>query len=616
MFSGTYPSTSPASFSRETSFLQQAMARGQTSLSGAAAPATAGEGAAVVEGQGARLGKRRSTGRLSRSSVSMEGRLSPTEESVDEEALADEFGEAEETDRLLPDQPQRLQPPTHATLPYRPVTESTPLLGHSATTDGFTTPAEEEAIERARKLDEKARFAMYSEAKTLFGYSVPILGTHFLEYSLLATVVLATGHLGETELAAASLGNLTNNVASLSIIQGLCAALDTLCPQAFSSSRPQDTSIYAIRTWLICLALVIPQGIFFFNSEWILRDGLRQDPDVAYYAAQYLKILTFASPAYSGFECIRRWLQAQGLMVAPVLALIAAAPINILLNWILVVGPFDSLRLGFIGAPIATTISINVMFLVMLVYSILRAPREAWSGFTRETFTGFGLNIRLGLAGIGMVGSEWWSWEIVGLATSFLGPTALAAQSVLLTSASLFYQYQYALSVAAAVRIGNLLGAQKPSLARVASRVTIFIAIVVSGLNSIMLVLLRNVWGHLFSSDKEIIVLVANVLPIVAAFQLCDGLSGAMGGVLRGAGKPTLGAIINTSSYYVIGLPIGIALSFAGPHLGLNGLWIGLTVALTFTGLSSTYIVWKMDWEAEAEATRVRLGEVKRDEEQ
>jgi len=35
------------------------------------------------------------------------------------------------------------------------------------------------------------------------------------------------------------------------------------------------------------------------------------------------------------------------------------------------------------------------------------------------------------MAGIAMVGSEWWCWEIVGLATSYLGPTALAAQSVL-----------------------------------------------------------------------------------------------------------------------------------------------------------------------------------------
>lgn len=46
------------------------------------------------------------------------------------------------------------------------------------------------------------------------------------------------------------------------------------------------------------------------------------------------------------------------------------------------------------------------------------------------------------------------------------------------------------------------------------------------------------------------------------------------------------------------------------------GLWLGLTLALTLTGLSSTYIVWFMDWEKEAEQTRIRLGEAKRDEEQ
>lgn len=71
-----------------------------------------------------------------------------------------------------------------------------------------------------------------------------------------------------------------------------------------------------------------------------------------------------------------------------------------------------------------------------------------------------------------MVASEWWCWEIVGLASSFLGPTALAAQSILrasfsyprsafaddqlaVTSASLFYQLPYAISVAGAVRVGS-----------------------------------------------------------------------------------------------------------------------------------------------------------------
>ena len=97
-----------------------------------------------------------------------------------------------------------------------------------------------------------------------------------------------------------------------------------------------------------------------------------------------------------------------------------------------VVGPIDSIRLGFVGAPIASCISINLMFITMFLYSIFCAPRDAWGGWTpADLLSGFGLNIKLGLAGIGMVGSEWWSWEIVGLATSFLGPTALAAQSVL-----------------------------------------------------------------------------------------------------------------------------------------------------------------------------------------
>jgi len=58
---------------------------------------------------------------------------------------------------------------------------------------------------------------------------------------------------------------------------------------------------------------------------------------------------------------MRRWLQAQGLMTAPVLALFFAAPANFLLNWLLVWGPWEKIRIGFVGAPIATAVSINVM---------------------------------------------------------------------------------------------------------------------------------------------------------------------------------------------------------------------------------------------------------------
>jgi len=92
---GSYPSTSPASFSRETSFLQQAVARGQTSLHGAGAANGRDESALDTEGaadeeRGRAAAKRRSgVGRPSRSSFSVDGRLSPTQEG-EEEATASE----------------------------------------------------------------------------------------------------------------------------------------------------------------------------------------------------------------------------------------------------------------------------------------------------------------------------------------------------------------------------------------------------------------------------------------------------------------------------------------------------------------------------------------------
>ena len=46
-----------------------------------------------------------------------------------------------------------------------------------------------------------------------------------------------------------------------------------------------------------------------------------------------------------------------------------------------------------------------------------------------------------------------------------------------------------------------------------------------------------QVYGLLFSDDRDVVVLVSKVMPLVASFQVADGLAGSCGGVLRGQGK-------------------------------------------------------------------------------
>lgn len=77
--------------------------------------------------------------------------------------------------------------------------------------------------------------------------------------------------------------------------------------------------------------------------------------------------------------------------------------------------------------------------------------------------------------------SEWWAWEACALAASLLGPTNLAAQSVLLSTASTFYQFPASLGIASAVRCGNLLGAGRGWEAKWASRASFFLSLFLAG---------------------------------------------------------------------------------------------------------------------------------------
>lgn len=314
-------------------------------------------------------------------------------------------------------------------------------------------------------------------------------------------------------------------------------------------------------------------------------------------------------PAFAFNTVSRRYFQSQGRFAVPTRIIFVIAPINAVLNYLLVWGP-DPIRLGFIGAPIATAISLNLISFASLIYAIFIMPRTAWYPLSTRAFTNLGVLVSLGLAGTGQVASEWWSWELIGLAASFLGPITLATQSVLLTSASTLYQAPYSLSIAASVRIGNLLGERNAHRAKIASETSLIVSFILASINTIILLAFRNKWGYLFNDDEEVIKLVAVIMPLVGLFQVFDGLAGCSGGILRAAGKQYVGALLNLSAYYMFGIPLGVWLAFK-VGLGLAGLWIGLTASLVYSAVIGVYICLRTDWTHEVQKVFDRLAKDK-----
>jgi len=77
-----------------------------------------------------------------------------------------------------------------------------------------------------------------------------------------------------------------------------------------------------------------PISALWIWSESILL-ALRQDREVAHYAATYLKWLLPGLPAYGFNNVARKYFQSQNLFAAPTRIIIFIAPINLILNYLL-----------------------------------------------------------------------------------------------------------------------------------------------------------------------------------------------------------------------------------------------------------------------------------------
>lgn len=446
--------------------------------------------------------------------------------------------------------------------------ERNPLLGDpdlpyaGLDTDSGIAERFEEAVASGR-----LKTTWQRETKVLLKSSAPLVLTFLLQYSLPVASIFTVGHIGTIELGAVSLASMTASITGYAVYQGLATSLDTLCAQAYGSGRPHLVGLQLQRMvyflWLVTIPVVI---IWAFGTQ--ILSLIVPEKETARLAGLYLRILIAGAPGYAAFESGKRYLQAQGLFSANMYILLICAPLNALMNYIFV----WRLDWGFVGAPIAVAITENIMPLLLFLYIRFVDGYQCWGGFDRRALKNWGPMIRLAIPGLIMVLAEFLAFEILTLSSSWLGPTTLAAQSVLGSVTGIMFQFPFPMAVAASTRIANLIGATLHEHARMAAKVAVFFSVLVGIFNLLFLSLLRNYIPRLFTPDEDVIELVGALLPLCAAFQLFDAMQANTNGILRGIGKQEIGGYIALFAYYIIGMPISFGLAF-GAKWGLWGLW-------------------------------------------
>lgn len=153
------------------------------------------------------------------------------------------------------------------------------------------------------------------ELKLLFYLAAPAVIVYLINYVMSMSTQIFSGHLGNLELAAASLGNTGIQVFAYGLMLGMGSAVETLCGQAFGARKFEMLGIYLQRsTVLLTLAGVILTLIYIFSEPILIFLG--ESPRIASAAALFVYGLIPQIFAYAVNFPIQKFLQAQSI-VAP-----------------------------------------------------------------------------------------------------------------------------------------------------------------------------------------------------------------------------------------------------------------------------------------------------------
>uniref|UniRef100_A0A1D5QS35 Multidrug and toxin extrusion protein n=1 Tax=Macaca mulatta TaxID=9544 RepID=A0A1D5QS35_MACMU len=374
------------------------------------------------------------------------------------------------------------------------------------------------------------------------------------------------GHLGKVELASVTLAVAFVNVCGVSVGVGLSSACDTLMSQSFGSPNKKHVGVILQRGALVLLLCCLPCWALFLNTQHLLL-LFRQDPDVSRLTEDYVMIFIPGLPVIFLYNLLAKYLQNQKITWPQVLSGVVGNCVNGVANYVLV----SVLNLGIRGSAYANIISQFTQTVFLLLYIVLKKLHlETWAGL--------------------------------------LSVVDLSAQAVIYEVTTVTYMIPLGLSIGVCVRVGMALGAADTVQAKRSAVSGVLCIVGISVLLGTVISILKNQLGRIFTSDEDVIALVSQVLPVYSVFHVFEAVCCVYGGVLRGTGKQAFGAAVNAITYYIIGLPLGILLTFL-VRMRIMGLWLGMLACVFLATAAFVAYTARLDWKLAAEEAKKHSGQ-------
>ncbi|KAJ6767335.1 MULTIDRUG RESISTANCE PROTEIN [Salix purpurea] len=442
------------------------------------------------------------------------------------------------------------------------------------------------------------------ELRILFRLAAPAIVVYLLNFLISISTQVFCGHLGNLQLAAASLGNTGVQGFVFGVMFGMGSAVETLCGQAYGAQKYGMLGIYMQRsTVLLILTGTVLMFIYIFCKPILL--GLHESAAIASAAAVFVYGLIPQIFAYACNFPIQKFLQAQSVIFPSACISACTLALHLVLSWVVIF----KLGGGLLGAALVTSLSWWIIVVAQFVYILASKEfKHTWRGFSIQAFSGLWDFFKLSLASGVMLCLECWYYQILTLIAGLLknAEISLDALSICMTINGWCFMISVGFQAAASVRVSNELGAGHPKASLFAVVVVSSCSLIISVVLAVLMLLSRHVISYAFTGGTEVAEAVAELSPFLAGTIVLGGVRPVLSGVAVGCGWQALVAYVNIACYYVIGIPLGCVLGFTC-DMGTKGIWIGMLGGTIMQTIVLLWITFRTNWEKEVGKAQNRL---------
>ena len=397
---------------------------------------------------------------------------------------------------------------------------------------------------------------------------------------------IMVGRISYRHLAAAA---LVNSVMNIPFVLGFGMTMSVSQTVSMANGRKDSLKVshYLYNgCWLCAIAAIIIALVLNFSKNILFHLG--QDAEVAALGVPYLQIMGWSIIPMMLFIGIKQFTDGLERTRTAMMLSIAALPINIFLNWLLVYGNWGFPRLELTGAGYGTLITrVFVLFIFIIVLFVhpffkkyMEVRKDQWN-LQLQTIREL---LHIGVPSSLQAGMESGAFAVSGIIIGTLGAVQLAAHQIAISCASVAFMVSWGLAQGGSIRVSNAWGRNHWKDIAIIGKSTLLSGLWYGIFGVLFFVCFRNILPLIFNDEAAVIALASVLMLYAALFQISDATQAIGVGLLRGIKDVKVPTIYIAIAYWVVGIPVGCLMAFTF-KMGAAGMWIGFVSGLTFTSL-------------------------------